>query len=314
MCLAPRQAWIATQSFPTEYYAEWTPVGYLLPTDYGGEYKRRLYFREPKLLPYRREVVIPCRKCFECVQSYSTNWAVRCCLEAKMHEKNCFITLTYDEQHIEDLSKKTLQKFIKRLRKHFGVKSCRYFACGEYGENTGRPHYHLILFGVDFSEDRYFLKRDRRGNPIYCSDILSRLWKFGFHSIGDISFSSAKYCAKYMQKFNFANGKKAFTLQSRKPAIGYDFAVKNAESLCRSGKVYIDGKEYNIPWQFKRWFQKSVRLVSFSLQLDSLKKCVSHSFKKVYQLAVDRRKQIIKRFGFWNIKSKFKKEFNKIQC
>ncbi len=314
MCLAPRQAWIATNRFPTEYYAEWTPFGDLPPVEYGGEYKRRLYFSEPKLLPDRSEVVIPCRKCFECVQSYSTNWAVRCCLEAKLHEKNSFITLTYDEQHKEDLNKKTLQKFIKRLRKHFGAKSCRYFACGEYGEKTHRPHYHLILFGVDFSDDRYFLKYDKRGNPIYCSDTLSKLWKLGFHAIGDISFDSAKYCAKYMQKFNFVDGKKAFTLQSRKPAIGYNYAVQNVESLCRSGKVYIDGKEYAMPWQFKRWFQKSVKLAGFSLQLDNLKKFVSHSFDKVYQLAVDRRKQLVKKFGFWNIKTKFKKEFKKIQC
>lgn len=314
MCLAPRHAWLATNRFPTEYTAEWTPFGDLSPTDYGGEYKKRLYFFEPKLLPDRRELVIPCRKCFECVQSYSTNWAVRCCLEAQMHEKNCFVTLTYDNEHLRDISVKEVQKFIKRLRKYLNGKKVRYFACGEYGEHTGRPHYHIILFGVDFSESRQYLRRDKRGNTIYTSSVLSSLWKFGFHSVGDLSFSSAKYCAKYMQKFNFANGKKSFTLQSRKPAIGYEFAVKNVESLCRSGKVYIDGKEYNMPWQFKRWFQKSVRLASFSLQLDSLKKCVSHSFDKVYQLAVDRRKQIINRFGFWNIKSKFKKEFKKIQC
>ena len=190
MCLAPRRAWIAVNRFPTEYNETVTPFGSWV-NDYGGEYKRKLWFREPFSLD-RRELYVPCRKCFECVQSYSTNWALRCSLEAKAYSHNCFITLTYDNEHLEDINVPTVQKFIKRLRKYFGARSLRYFACGEYGENTGRPHYHVILFGVDFSDDRIFLKRDKRGNVIYYSPTLMKLWRNGFNSIGDLCFESAK--------------------------------------------------------------------------------------------------------------------------
>ena len=311
MCLAPRRAWIATNRFPTEYSETFTPFGFWV-NEYGGEYKRRLWFREPITLE-RKEIYIPCRKCFECVQSYSTNWALRCSLEAKAYSKNCFITLTYDNEHLEDINVPTVQKFIKRLRKHFGARSLRYFACGEYGENTRRPHYHIILFGVDFSQDRLFLKRDKRGNVLYYSPVLMKLWKNGFHSIGDLSFESAKYCAKYMQKFNFVDGKKSFTLQSRKPAIGYNYAISHKEEICKTGKVYVNGKEFPVPWQFKQWFKKRIDCALDFMRLDNLKTRVQLSFEKVLEKARERRKQVYKKFGFWNIKTKFLKEFN-LKC
>lgn len=311
MCLAPRRAWIATNRFPTEYSETFTPFGSWV-NEYGGEYKRRLWFREPLSLE-RKEVYIPCRKCFECIQSYSTNWALRCSLEAKQYTKNCFITLTYDNEHLEDINVPAVQKFIKRLRKYFGAKSLRYFACGEYGENTRRPHYHIIIFGVDFSDDRIFLKRDKCGNVLYFSPLLSKLWKNGFHSIGDLSFESAKYCAKYMQKFNFADGKKSFTLQSRKPAIGYNYAIEHIKEICQTGKIYLNGKEFSIPWQFKNWYKKRIACALDFMQLDSLKTRVQLSFEKVLEKARERRKQVFKKFGFWNIKTKFLKEFN-LKC
>nr|CAI9749761.1 replication initiation protein [Microvirus sp.] len=307
MCLAPRRAWIATNNYCTEYRETVTPFGSWVD-EYGGEYKRKLWFKEPIKLEDRKEIQIPCRHCFECVQSYSTNWALRCCLEAKLHSKNCFLTLTYDNEHLEDISVKTLQKFFKRLRKHFGARSLRYFACGEYGERTARPHYHVILFGVDFSEDRQFLRTDKRKNVLYYSGTLAKLWKFGFHSIGDLSFESAKYCAKYMQKFNFENGKKAFTLQSRKPAIGYVYAMEHVASICETGKVYINGREFNAPWQFKKWYQKRAILARFATKLDTIKKTVARSFDFVYELARERRRETVRKFGFWDIKTKILKE------
>lgn len=312
MCLAPRQAWLATERVPSEYWEEWTPFGSTVH-DYGGEYKRRLRFQEPKALPFYKEVLIPCRKCFECVQSYSTNWAVRCSLEAASHKKNCFVTLTYDNEHLQDISVREVQKFLKRLRKSLKGEKVRYFACGEYGEHTGRPHYHIILFGVDFSADRQFLKRDKRGNPIYVSATLSKLWKNGFHSIGALTYDSAKYCAKYMQKFNFEDGKKAFTLQSRKPAIGYNYAMEHSDSISKTGKVYIDGKEYNAPYQFKQWYSKRLDKAFAAVLLDGIKRNV-HTFDFVAEKARERRQRVFEKFGFWNIKTKFKKEFAKLQC
>lgn len=169
------------------------------------------------------------------------------------------------------------------------------------------------MFGVDFAEDRQFLKRDKRGNPIYISATLSKLWKNGFHSIGALTYDSAKYCAKYMQKFNFKDGKKAFTLQSRKPAIGYNYAMEHSDSISKTGKVYIDGKEYNAPYQFKQWYSKRLDKAFAAVLLDGIKRNV-HTFDFVAEKACERRKKVFEKFGFWNIKSKYKKEFAKLQC
>ena len=70
---------------------------------------------------------------------------MRCMHEAQMHECNCFVTLTY-EVAPRSLQYEDFQKFLKRLRKNSG-KAVRYFACGEYGEEGGRPHFHALPLG-----------------------------------------------------------------------------------------------------------------------------------------------------------------------
>ena len=94
-------------------------------------------------------IVLPCGQCYACRIAKSREWAARCVLEAKMHDDNCFITLTYDDNHVpSDMSlvKMDFTNFIKRLRKNTGEK-IRYYACGEYGELYQRPHFHACLFG-----------------------------------------------------------------------------------------------------------------------------------------------------------------------
>ena len=94
-------------------------------------------------------VQVPCGKCIGCRLDYSRKWAIRCVLEAQMHKENCFLTLTYDDEHLpkgEKLEKEEMQKFWKRLRKATGTK-IRYYMAGEYGTEGGRPHYHACVFG-----------------------------------------------------------------------------------------------------------------------------------------------------------------------
>ena len=96
-------------------------------------------------------VSVPCGQCLSCRIDYSRDWAARCVHESQLHAVNSYITLTYDDFHLPDnygLEKDALQKFMKRYRKMFG-KGIRFFGCGEYGEETSRPHYHLIIFGYD---------------------------------------------------------------------------------------------------------------------------------------------------------------------
>ena len=156
------------------------------------------------------EVQVPCGKCYGCRLEYSRQWAVRCVHEAQMHEDNCFITLTFNDDNLpKDLSirKEHLQKFFKRLRRKLDREAeqngtiptrFKYFACGEYGESSHRPHYHAILFGYDFPDKELHTKRN--GNLLFRSRSLEKLWPQGYSLIGDVSFESCAYVARYVMK------------------------------------------------------------------------------------------------------------------
>ena len=106
---------------------------------------------------------IPCGQCVGCRLEYSRQWAVRCCHESSLHIYNCFITLTYDPEHLPDdgsLDIKHFQKFMKRLRDKLHPLRIRFFHCGEYGDKTRRPHYHALIFGYSFP-DRKILKKSK---------------------------------------------------------------------------------------------------------------------------------------------------------
>ncbi len=118
-----------------------------------------------------------------------------------MYEQNCFITLTYDNEHLPEdgsLKKRHFQLFMKRLRKYFPNSKIRYFHCGEYGAKLARPHYHAILFNFDFL-DKVFHSQSG-DNRLYTSEVLSKIWAHGFCIIGSVSFESAAYVARYIMK------------------------------------------------------------------------------------------------------------------
>jgi hypothetical protein len=125
--------------------------------------------------------------------------------EAQLHENNCFITLTYNNENLPQtgsLVKSDFQKFLKRFRKSIAPAKLRYYMAGEYGSTFGRPHFHACIFGYDFHDKKLF-KRTSSGSLIYTSDHLAALWPHGYTSIGDVTFESAAYVARYiMQKYN----------------------------------------------------------------------------------------------------------------
>lgn len=192
---------------------------------------------------------LPCGKCFECLDSQSSEWSYRICDEASLYDHNCFVTLTYDSDHLPSngsLVKKDLQDFIKRLRFHLGDVKIRYFACGEYGSQHNRPHYHLVIFNYDFP-DKYFYRKSGKSELLYRSDLLERLWLFGFSSIGDVSLHSAKYCAKYLQKLCGElppDLLPPFTVMSRRPGIGF---AKIKPASLDSDKLYNSGNYIHLP-------------------------------------------------------------------
>lgn len=209
---------------------------------------------------------IPCGHCIGCYLDRSRQWADRCMLEATYHDKNCFITLTYDDNHLPDpgqiidcdgvvsdsplhpLNKRDLQLFMKRLRKHFSDTKIRFFGCGEYGSHTFRCHYHLILFGVDFTDDRVLFKKNFKGNDLFVSETLSRLWPFGFSTIADISWDTCAYVSRYCLKkrnndltdlYDMFDLTPEFTIMSRRPGIARQYYDDNKDNIYRNQEIFI---------------------------------------------------------------------------
>lgn len=121
--------------------------------------------------------------------------------EAALHPENCFVTLTYNQQSVPQdygLDLRHLQLFMKRLRKSLPQK-IRFFACGEYGELNGRPHYHAILFNYA-PADRVLIETSASGEPVYRSAALESVWQLGNTSTQDVTHRSCAYVARYCTK------------------------------------------------------------------------------------------------------------------
>lgn len=141
-----------------------------------------------------RTAVTPfgCGQCVPCRITKARVWQHRMLLEQALHPDSCFLTLTYDDDHLprnDDgtgiLVKQEVVDFLKRLRYYLDGRKIRYFVVGEYGEDIGkRPHYHMALFNVSYFEK----------TPI------SRAWKEGFFYLGDLNKATARYMTGYVMK------------------------------------------------------------------------------------------------------------------
>lgn len=147
------------------------------------------------------ELRLPCGQCIGCRLERSRQWAIRCVHEASLYERNSFITLTYDEGHLPldgSLHVEDWQLFMKRLRKRAAGVRIRFFHCGEYGERVRRPHFHACLFNWDFPDRKFWSCRN--GVNLFRSALLEELWPSGFSTVGDVTFESAAYVARYIMK------------------------------------------------------------------------------------------------------------------
>lgn len=207
---------------------------------------------------------IPCGQCQGCRLDKSLDWAIRCVHEKKLHENNCFITLTYDDEclpkipsGLPTLVKDHWIKFMKRLRKKYG-EGIRFFHCGEYGDLFDRPHYHAIIFGHDFEDKRLHSIRD--GIRLCESEELNKLWEYqGFCTVGEVTFESAAYVARYIMKKVTGKGaddhykgrQPDYILMSRRPGIGrpwldkymsdvypHDFIIHSLGKKARPSRYY----------------------------------------------------------------------------
>lgn len=196
----------------------------------------------------------------------SRQWAIRCLHEASLYEQNAFITLTYNNDHLpSDGSVKVehFQKFMKRLRKKFTGRTIRFFHCGEYGELNKRPHYHACLFNLDFNDRELWKIRD--GIRLYTSATLAKLWPFGFSTVGDVTFDSAAYVARYImkkitgdraekhyKKIDEDTGeihiiKPEYTTMSRRPGLGTEWYQAFKSGVYPADSIVINGTEMRPP-------------------------------------------------------------------
>lgn len=239
-------------------------------------------------------MLIPCGQCIGCRIRQREDWTTRIELEARDYPKEevWFITLTYDDEHVPGMIVKTgeimrkvqytwkpgekrpdsvqillygdIQKFLKRLRKaHRG--KLRYFVAGEYGEQTARPHYHMILYGWKPTDLENLYKIQHNG--YYTSKWLADLWGMGQVQIAQAVPETYRYVAGYVTKKMYEiDGKKAneyyelgqtkpFACMSLKPGLGDHYYQEHKAEIWRQGYIQCtNGKRAQIP----RYYEKQM--------------------------------------------------------
>lgn len=262
--------------------------------------KSVIVFSRPKSDPHVLQE-LPCGQCVGCRLERSRQWAIRCVHESRLSDRNCFITLTFNDDFMRlrenpaSVDVRDFQLFMKRLRKRFGAK-IRFFHCGEYGELFKRPHYHACLFNFDFSDKVHW--KTVNGFPLYTSKILSELWPFGFSSIGSLTFHSAAYVARYIMKkvtgdlaFNNYNDwdretgeilltrKPEYVTMSRRPGIGKSWIDQYMTDVYVNGgdSVIMNGVKVRPPKYYDSQFEIVSPSDLESLKLDRKRKAKLHA-------------------------------------
>lgn len=231
--------------------------------------KRKIVFKRSEGF-VDQPVEVPCGQCSGCRLARSREWAIRCAHEASLHQENIFITLTYDDLHLpkdRSLDYRHYQLFMKRLLvyadRSLNRHQVRFYMCGEYGEQFGRPHYHACIFNLDLPDKK--LWKTVRGNGIYKSEKLEEIWGHGFTSVGSVTFQSAAYVARYIMKKvtgdaaaehyermdaetgEFYQLKPEFTNMSRQGGIGKGWIEKFRTDVFPHDYVVLNGKKVSPP-------------------------------------------------------------------
>lgn len=239
----------------------------------------RFVFDRAKALNPDNPRQIPCNKCKGCLQDTSESWAIRAYHESMMHEQNSFVTLTYNDDNLPSdysVDLREVQLFMKKLRKEYGS-GIRFFAASEYGFKDFRPHYHLLLNGIDFRSDRK-LHKDTRQGPLYTSAKLESIWGKGFCTIGSVTLKSAFYCLQYIfdKKHDDPNRyvrqhpvtseivtcKPEFRTMSSKPGLGFTWFQKYKSSCFPSDFLVIEGRHYAVPRYYQQLLEKEAQAVT----------------------------------------------------
>lgn len=251
------------------------------------------------LYPGYEAVLVPCGKCRGCTIQRSRDWANRLMLEKQLyHDDECwFLTLTYDEFHVPTVmnpvsgtTEMTLRSdhcswFMKRLREFSGIDGIRFYAAGEYGEHTKRPHMHICLFGLpkellDLEETG----KSPKGFLYYKSPLIEKSWSvdgypLGHHGIAPMTWETCAYVARYCTKkigglkddvYSSLGIEREFSRMSRRPGIGRVYYDRNAKEIFEEDKITISTPRGGRSFRPPRYYDKLYDLDSPE-ELEALK-------------------------------------------
>lgn len=249
------------------------PITAYRSREFNPETKRYgLTFNPLKALNSTHSIRVPCGKCTGCRLERSRQWAVRCMHEASLHDRNCFLTLTYSNEHLPvdySVHQRDLQLFMKRLRKVAFPQLIKFYGCGEYGEENLRPHYHVLIFGYD-PPDKVVYETTSQGHKLYLSKQMQACWQDqGMVTVGALTYQTASYTARYtMKKINGAPAadhylrvhplhgficrvRPEFPLMSRGgrtgKGLGYGWFEKHGAETFTHDSVIVEGREAQPP-------------------------------------------------------------------
>lgn len=207
---------------------------------------------KPLILDNESKLVVPCGKCVQCRIARSREWAIRMVHESMMHKDSVFLTLTYNDSELPfngELKKSEIQNYMKRLRKRLSGRKIKYYAVGEYGDLYGRPHYHVMLYGISKYSDY---------------DAMKQCWNKGMIHVGTITYDSARYVAEYINKkiygselSELGNTQQPFALMSK--GLGKEFALnKGQREVLENMNFTMHGKSVGMPRYYKKLFETNI--------------------------------------------------------
>lgn len=213
------------------------------------------------------QIKIACGKCIGCMLDRANDWATRCWCQTQNNIECCFITLTYNDEHLPEnsyLEIKDEQDFWKRLRYYKKDCKIKYFGCGEYGPKTYRPHWHFCVWGYR-PTDLKFYKYNHNGDKLYTSKELKNIWGNGFVIVGEVTYKSACYVSRYCTKKLFkkkkwtekVNIKPECTICSK--GIGLDYWEKFKENIIKNNGIHIKIDKIVKNKKIPKYFMKKLK-------------------------------------------------------
>ncbi len=220
----------------------------------------RFKYKKPNELVGDEWLDVPCGHCLACRIARTREWTVRLLHESEFWDDTSFVTLTYDDEHLPSngsLVPRDLTLFFKKLRKDLGDRKIKYYACGEYGDTYGRPHYHAIIFGLGVQDKK----------------LIEDNWKKGFVKIGCVTYDSCRYVAGYVQKKLYGKASKEYDdkgivapFSRMSKGLGERYVDKYWNKLYDMNTVTVRG----VPMGLPRYYQRKLDYDGF-LNYDSIK-------------------------------------------